>query len=421
MLDKMRVTAVILFVQALGAHAKKGKKDSQDEAIMTNATLSDLSALGLLQAMVSSTSIDAGVLRDPFDDHLYPIDDANPYTDLFSPESFILSDDGRLVTNRRSNETFANPIFRAHYDPIDPSLSGTLVQLCKDELGLVEYAEIRKQHLEENSLSSKDVFLVKGPAPNLELSTDGGEEGGTTMIGFTGEDIDEDSLREQFEYGDVDAPPVSDNQTSEEQTYKSGELRRDLLPEFVYRRGDGTSAECTYFKVVPIAIVYDAEFCRLAGGNPTRARNRILAIIASASIYYERDMCVKLQLTDIYSPDRACHGTSQTFGSFQRHKACGSNLPHALYEFSRWIASNRDRIGIRSKALVHYFTGFAASSTLGCAWQGTLCWDSWSYGIEYMEFSRNIATQAIVVAHEVGVSHNMVHFPLLVRSIFCSF
>lgn len=320
-----------------------------------------------LEGALGLQNIEDGVLVDQFGTE-YNMADAQVYADLFSPDNFTVSSDGN-VTDIRTGETFSAAVWRATYS------NGTVLQIVKDEDGEVSYAEIR------HSQPEFDTFFV----PSEELSNDC-----QAMLSFTLNHLDEFSLQSSYVFGEAPSLP-------------SDRLRgRNLLPKFVYRRGDGTSSECTYFKVVRVALLYDGDFCKYYGSS-TAARNRIMAVFASASLYYERDLCVKLQLTYLGSPD-GCAGPSQTFKNFRRDAACGTQSSNFLSDFSAWIRSRRSAMGINSNSLVHLLTGYPPNNMLGCAWRGTLCSSAWSYGVEYPAFNQNnIVTQSIVMAHEIGV------------------
>jgi len=323
------------------------------------------------------------LLRD-WRDQKFSVDEAEPLTDLFSSEHFTVSDDGTSVTNLRSNETFAVPVFRSLYE------NGTALQVLTDgTTGDVQYAEIR--HHPDGA--ANDTFFLRAMTGSDSV-----------LKSFDSIGVFEPLNLQEYSYGEAALP--SWPALEEDSTRRTlTQQQRDLLPKFVYRRGDRSSAECTYFKVVNLAIVYDAEFCQHYG-SAAAARNRIVAVVASASLYYERDMCVKLRLTDIYTPDTTCRSPSSTFGGFTRSRLCGSVLPHFLNDFSTWMSRTRRSLGINSNSLVHLMTGSASpDGKLGCAWLGTMCWNSFSYGIEYMTFrENNVATQGVILAHEIGVS-----------------
>jgi hypothetical protein len=344
------------------------------------AVKSELSDL-YLRNSIGDQSLTSGVLRDQ-DGIEYPLSQLKPYTALFSPKHFDISDNETVVTDKRTGETFLSTVSRGVFG------NGAIVQVdVGGEDCEILSAEIRRPN------GRQDLFFVKNEAP-LNSSQ--------SMLAFTPDDIDVKGLRANFLYGESEAvgsrPPSKSLRA----------VARQLLPDFVRRRGDGGSSECTYFKVVELAIVFDSEFCG-EYGSFSAARNRIMAIVASASVYYERDMCVKLRLTNIASPDKSCGGLSTTFRNFPRQKTCGSG-ENFLSSFSTWMATNRDTMSIDPNAAVHLFSGYPTSGIIGCAWIGTLCWNKYDYGIEHMTFNSNIAIQGIVLAHELGHNLNAVHF-----------
>jgi len=279
----------------------------------------------------------------------YPLTDVAPFTALFSPRSFKVSEDGLSVLHKRTNETFPIPVYRSVF-------GNTLVQLFLDEDGSVSYAEIREDD------SQYDTFFVGGDSLVPTNGTFGEDSIEEFLLTFTADDIDEEKL-DNFSLTEL-IPPSSRDQ-----------LRRKLWTEdddgFQKTVERSALNGCSTYRVVEIAIVYDAEFCG-SRGSKNKARNRIIKIVASASALFERDMCVQLQLTDVYTPD-SCGGTSNTFKNFNRDVFCGGT-DYLLDDFSVWMTSKRDAAQIGSDSLVHLFTGFKPSgaNAIGCAWKGTV-------------------------------------------------
>lgn len=148
--------------------------------------------------------------------------------------------------------------------------------------------------------------------------------------------------------------------------------------------------------------------------------------MSSASAIYERDLCIKLELTDIVSPDDTCGAVSRVFGDFDYENPC-TGQSSMLGSFTEWSRTARASQGIDSNAVIHYFTGVPRPKTnrvVGCAYLGVVrtlrqsesfvvaqpfasllyqyCVPRWATGIEYITFSNNIVTQSIVFAHELG-------------------
>lgn len=315
------------------------------------------------------------------DGKAYSLAALKPYAGLFSDKYFASSHDKASVIDARSNSSILVSVLRASYP------DGTLVLAEKNDLGQIVYVEVRQ------ASGVPITFLLKNSTNS------------NTYLTFTEEDMDTEKIKSQSFFG-ID-PQVP------------GHLRRKLpkhsdpdsaaaLPSFKYRRGDGTSSDCTYFKVVEVAIMFDGEFCALLGSFDAAA-SHIQMVVASASVYYENDMCVKLKLTDIASPETRCKGNG-FFGNFNRDKACGNekNVDTFLEQFSVWAKNNRASAGVDPDAIIHLFSGHPPNGPVGCAWIGTACRNSHAYAIEYM-LGRSLHTQTVIFAHELGHNLNADH------------
>ena len=131
-----------------------------------------------------------------------------------------------------------------------------------------------------------------------------------------------------------------------------------------------------------------------------------MMIVAAASLFYENDMCVRIRLVDIYTPDSNCGATS-AFAYMPRDKACGSGATSETFirYFADWMNKNRNTIGFNQEAVHHAFTGYPPAYTLGCGYFGTACRSpNYAYGIEYMS-SYFLSSQSVIFAHELG--HNL--------------
>jgi hypothetical protein len=306
----------------------------------------------------------------------YELSTLLPFDELLSPSSFIAFEDGTKELDHRTGEVFSMPIHRGVFD------DGTILQVQKDDSGNIIYAEIR------HARGRSDTYFVKTQGCDDE-----------ELLAFSEDQMTESVLNEGFYLKDEE---VIDNQVRRRETAIARNEAK--LPDFVYDRGDGTSTDCPYFKVVKVGIVYDSEFCTKYGGK-NEARSRIMMVVAATSVLYEQDMCVMLQLTDIYTPDSDCSATS-TFASFRRDNACGSGNSETFIRYFRdWMNANRDQIGLDPDATFHAFTGYPHRGTLGCGYIGTVCQNpEFAYGVDYMT-SESLSTQSIIFAHEFG--HNL--------------
>ncbi len=283
----------------------------------------------------------------------YNLDNLLPYQELFDPDHFQI--DGSMVTNIRSKETFRIPIYRS------VTSDGHIIQLATNEMGNISFAEIRVP----DPLLADDVFYI----PSDVLRSDIGEDALSStdiLISFTSRDLDNDKFGNIYDLDEVELP-----------TTRRNRLVRRMLDELPMLQSEASTdddatvaAICSQYQIVKIAVVYDASLCRTYG-NMAATRNRIINIVASASLYYEREICTKLQLVDIYTPDATCSSAPFT-NQFNTESACrgDSNL---LDDFSNWIRQRRSAVGIDNNAIVHLLTGAAkVTSTIGCAFTSSV-------------------------------------------------
>jgi hypothetical protein len=289
----------------------------------------------------------------------YDLSQLKPYTDLFDAEYFVTFSNGQIM-DMRSGENFTAPIWRGTYE------DGAQVQavLADDDESSFSYVEIHRPGVVATVILDNSVQLL---SDNAEIV------------------VFDDAPPLPFDY-----PIILEN-----------EGNRRLREALTDRK---LQASCSSYTAVKVAIVYDTEFC-FAYGSHANARSRISAIVASASMHYERELCVKLQLTTVSSPDTACDNSrSVTFASFNRGTACGTTTSF-LSNFRAWILTKRDSLNIGLDSIVHLFSGYGATGTLGCAWIGTYCDPKFAFGIEYITARSRVFDQGVMFAHEAG--HNM--------------
>jgi hypothetical protein len=324
---------------------------SKDVSIYEDAVRKGLDELNLL-GFADVQEVNSGFLTD-VQGVEYSLSKLLPYADLFSPESFIVSKDGKMVKHKASNLTIRIPVLRGVFD------NNTIVQVSTSDNGNLSFAEIRTSDPKYDTFFVQESFASALLVQQDETVVNPEE----ALLSFTASDIDEETLAKSFTLGD----PRPLNRTDRDlEVLDDGEL---VIANST--RVQTVSAACQSFTIVKIAIVYDSELCGLFG-SASAARAKIIAIVASASVLYERLLCVKLQLTDIYTPDSACGGRSKTFGGFDQANICGGS--GLIYDFADWMQPRRAALGIDKNALVHLFTGIPKlSSTIGCAFTGGVC------------------------------------------------
>lgn len=305
----------------------------------------------------------------------YTLTTLMPYSEMFSPDSFEISEDGMSVIHKATNETIRIPVFRSVFN------NNTVVQLVTSGDGNVSFAEIRGKN------SSHDTFFIQeGFASVLLVQEDGSNVSPSdSLLSFTAADVDNEQLAKSFTLGD--SPPAAGNRILRGTSH---DYESETLPSHRERR-DAVSTACSSFKVVKIAAVYDSDLCGVHG-SASATRSKIIAVVASASMSYERDMCVRLQLTDVYTPDSACGGRSKSFAGFDKSNICGGG--GLIYDFANWMAPKRNSLGFDKNALVHLFTGMPKlSSTIGCAFTGGVsCKTIFSLPLQKRSDSRHVSS-----------------------------
>lgn len=326
---------------------------------------------------------ETSIITDTDGNH-YDLSRLRPYVDLFSNRYFVSYTDNNkksYMIDKRTDETIQVSVFRAVYD------DHTVVIAEKNERGKIVYLEVRRPRGES------DLFLVQSPwMVHSEEGLSQVDEETFSLMAFTENDIDEEELQAKFHYGEVNVP--EEVMGNEDRFLRSVQQQKDhQVPLFLSlnynhesQNATFSGSHCDSFRVVRVAIAFDSDFCRFYGGYEA-TRRRILTIVASASYHYERDLCVKLELTDIYTPDN-CFGYSM-FEDFAREIPCGKSNSF-LDQFSKWMKKKRASLEIDDDSTVHIFSGFhPPQGTVGCAYVGSLCQNSYAYGIEYMTFSSN--------------------------------
>jgi hypothetical protein len=166
---------------------------------------------------------------------------------------------------------------------------------------------------------------------------------------------------------------------------------------------------CSFFNVIEMAIVVDSSLCEYAGGS-SEVNTLAQAIVATASRYYEvPGLCKKLKISYL---EIHCDPDTDPIRNFLilagNSNVCG-NSNGLLQKFTGYVFSN-SIIG----DVVHLFHGkdFTRTSSIGCAYVGTLCSTSRSRpntGVDEINFSDSLTQQSKLVAHETGHNCNAIH------------
>ena len=292
----------------------------------------------------------------------YDLSRLQPFVGLFSEKYFVASSDNTKVTDVRTDEVMKVPIYRATYD------DGSIVLVEKDESGNIAYVELRRPR------GLPDVFLIPASASKGPYY-DGYQPEESEFLAFTEDDVDYDELRSKFQYAEASTPNADANFSdrrlrANSNTDESGEGqvsskydgrnrngRESFVASSSFSSSSFSSQGCQSYRIVNIAVVFDTEFCQLYGDFEA-SRRRIMTIVASASFHYERDMCVQLKLTDIYTPEASCSQENSYFRNFDRYYPCGRD-DSFLSRFAKWMKRNRKSLDFDDDASVHMFSGYS--------------------------------------------------------------
>lgn len=276
---------------------------------------------------------------------VFSLDNISPYSKLFSSRSFVSGNNGKSVTNKDTNEVIDVFVYKR----VDTD--GTQVMVTKNQDNEVKYIQVR----DPNERNGKATHFI------ADESTLG------SFFCIDDDDYDYVALTNLISFGDDSLSPARREKAySDGNTHggSGGQRRRDTA--FSFSAGDGTSAECKIFKLIPVAIVFDEEFCQLYNGQITNAVAAIQSIVATASVFYENDLCARLSITGI-STD-SCITSESVYASLDK-----STCNNLLSNFSEYMFNNRDMIGISRGSIVHMFTGHQLDGTLGCSWLPAVC------------------------------------------------
>ena len=286
------------------------------------------------------------------DGHLYDLSVAKPYPQLFANTHFQYQDEDDEVVCLATGQKIKVRVMKGTYD------DGSKILVAKDVDSTIIYVQI-------NPSSNLPVLYF--------LQQDDGK-----LLTFSGDDIDYSKmgiLRDEV----LQVPPANEpwvgitkkntrpilsslsgrrpnrRRRHIEPPNESTGSQRDLQT-FVYERGDGDSEECQIFKVINVAIAYDTEFCQLHRSSSEAADIAIQIIVATGSVFYENDLCVRIALTGIFGD--TCTGDNGIYAPFTKN-SCGGD-PGYLREFSAFMAQTRLSLGIDQSSLVHMFSGSQA-------------------------------------------------------------
>jgi hypothetical protein len=335
----------------------------------------------------------------------YSLDEIEPYQNLFSQQVFEFPSETK-VRNTRTDEIMDIYIYKGRYE------DGTTLILSKihsavEYMILVPPGGFETIHYVpvEDSSSNATFVAVSDSDYDYELLGQiyGSEETELNQQGLSS------PIRAPIsgQYGDgavgqngLKGGRGKYSTNSNKQGYRFNSRQQG----YAYQNGDGTSAECEDFIVIPITIAFDAEFCQLFDGLLDATLSTIQLIFAVASLYYENNLCAILALSLFWD---SCNPQDSDFTSMNRD-TCNSYL----IDFTEYMDRNRTALGIDTLSWVHMFTGVSIVGNLGCASLPGVCGSDFTYGIDYVAFRPpDIRSSGFVLAHELGHNFNAPHDP----------
>ena len=255
--------------------------------------------------------------------------------------------------------------------------------------------------LVRNENGTPNHIAIKDGDSMTSLCSMPGDSSGA-MVAISAADYDYDLMNSMYRYGEDVQVSVEGRGTYNDNpdgirralhaldAQPSKQRSNATKPANLHRQLQG----CGSFTAMEVAVVYDSSFCSQNGGTPEGAQGRVEAIVAMASQHYEVDgLCITLQIsnlegycdsaTDIY---RDVIQSPDLLGIFQNH----------------WNSDRQDR----PRDAAHLFTGtdFSSDGVIGVAFVGQVCQLGAAYGIDWMTFTDDLNTQALLFAHELG--HN---------------
>ena len=207
------------------------------------------------------------------------------------------------------------------------------------------------------------------------------------MVTITPEMMDKEKLSE-FNLGDNLAPGTEDNTRRLETSPLDDTTPRQLQA-------------CASLRVIEVAFGADSTFCSKAGGR-SNAIAKIRSIVALASMHFEvPGICARIAIKFC---DIQCNAATDHYVdslSVSRTVDCFDFLNSVK---DLWLNQNQ-YLNSKRGDTTHVFTGNPVDDVyeIGCAFEPALC-DSFSFGVNQIFFSENIALQVSLFAQELG--HN---------------
>jgi hypothetical protein len=148
-------------------------------------------------------------------------------------------------------------------------------------------------------------------------------------------------------------------------------------------------------KVAELAVDADYEYYTYWGSSVSNVVARIESVINTVNGQYEPQVGIRHEITTIIVRTSSNQPYTHT------------RADRLLNQFrSHWNANHSNIV----RDIAHLFTGKNLNGgTIGIAWVGVVCHDSYGYALSQVEFNGNYASACDLVAHELGHNWNAQH------------
>ena len=346
------------------------------------------------------------------------LDAAQPIN-VFAPEQFKESEDGKFVTNIETGEIIPLTVFF-----LSDEKKGMDIKFATDEDGNIfnVRAKPKIRDEEDEAIEAKIQNFQTIPGTNM-------------LAAYTDDDVD---LSDAPSFGDIPTStlekPLPPSFTQKlngvdgggrtralygsdlEQTKKSDKMEVEN-PRDKSRRTQASYSvtlfgrTCTSWDWLDVRIATDQLFAATYSNHQSRAQ----AIFAEAAEIYWNESCVRLYMwsyghtvgnTD-YTLDIPIFWTtiSLPWDSYANGLPSGCTADYGGLDLLKALGQQNFAGAYRDA--FHMFTGinFTDGSTVGCAWIDACKSEEWGYGVNDMTWTTSLRFQGVEFAHELG--HNL--------------
>ena len=160
---------------------------------------------------------------------------------------------------------------------------------------------------------------------------------------------------------------------------------------------------CDSYKELEVAVVYESSFCSEQGSS-SNADDKVTSLIAGVSMKFQQDgICVKVVISHL---EGNCDIINDPYREYMSLNLSGCDNTGVLQRVQGYWMNYRTDI---PRDTVLFLSGTALECTdagcvVGCAFQGSLCTQTYGYAVHHITYIDDFNLQATLIAHELG--HN---------------